>query len=304
MSTVAAISNPLDATEALLFYCTPQCNLALEHRPLGSTQYVAYIDNGSPKSQGLIAQPGQFAVVQHNKTVCVYGLINTLDGVNKVTLVSILSPTINPVAPYSSASAVTTYTALAATGDGGVNDYVYFLQQNPSTGNPVIIEYTFDADPTGGSNPLEFCHPAADTQLAACYDKTGGFRMVFFQNISTDRQDIWYTRVDQGTENFIQETSNVEDGTPLAAITRYETVGDTTNPTVYLYYVDRDSTLTRVSFDERAGQWSSPSAVKGANSVPASSGLAVVADPTLDVNHVFVLSGGAYTSVPDNLASN
>jgi hypothetical protein len=68
--SVAAIVNPLSPTsEILLFYCTEFANLALEHRPLGNTQFEVYLDNGTANSLGKIKQPCQFSVIRHNNSV-------------------------------------------------------------------------------------------------------------------------------------------------------------------------------------------------------------------------------------------
>lgn len=64
--SLATIRNPLDPTEALLFYCTNNKNLALEHRTLGSGTIQPYNDNGDT---GRLVNPGDFAAIRHDNTV-------------------------------------------------------------------------------------------------------------------------------------------------------------------------------------------------------------------------------------------
>lgn len=70
MSSTSAVINPLDTTEAQLFYVTTKQNLALESRRLDEDTYDAFIDNFSPDWVGPIQQPGHVAAVKHNKAVC------------------------------------------------------------------------------------------------------------------------------------------------------------------------------------------------------------------------------------------
>jgi hypothetical protein len=103
-------------------------------------------------------------------------------------------------------------------------------------------------------------------------------------------------------ENFIDGTDEVRDSSPLAAVSR------DSDPSIYLYYVDRDSRLTRVKFDEPSSLWGAPEGVSAAGGVvvkvPRGSGLAVVCDPvTPTINHCYVLSSdsNAYVDVLDDL---
>jgi len=310
MSSVAAIVNPLDTKEALLFYCSDNSNLALEHRILGSEQYDKYHDNGSSDVAGPICTPGQFAAVRHNDVVTVYGITNVTVNKQTNTYVSLLSPIINPIADCTTSDAVTTHSALAAISDT-VNDYVYFLQDNKDTSQS-IIEYTFDADPSGSGQPIAYAHPRAGTQLAACYNSTAATRFVFYQNVAKTT-DIWFARTDTENENRITE-SNILDGSAIAAL---EVLNATTNKMMlYIYYINGDGELTRFDFDEASNTWSGPWMVVGAAdservksrglvgaiNPPTGSGITAVANPNANEVEVFVQQGGKFVGVRDNLS--
>ena len=69
MATIAAVTNPIQGNEVLVFTVTDLQNLSIEHRPLADAGPVLFVDNNPPNLKGPIIQPGGIAAIVHQKTV-------------------------------------------------------------------------------------------------------------------------------------------------------------------------------------------------------------------------------------------
>ncbi|KAF5575312.1 hypothetical protein FPANT_11396 [Fusarium pseudoanthophilum] len=118
LASVAAVLNPSDPLRAFFFWCHEKANLAIENNNV---------------SNGNVAEPTDFGAVSRNQETVCYGLTTFTEGKETHTVVSTLSPTINPVVPIATLNTGPQWTALtgtlhalAATTDGHLTDYVSF----------------------------------------------------------------------------------------------------------------------------------------------------------------------------------
>lgn len=277
MSSSVALINPLSTSEALLFYATEHQNLALEHRPLGSDDYVEFQDQQNPTPLGWVKQPGQIAATKHERGVMVYGFRTAAgDGGAATNYVSLLSPVPNLLSSYKSKTAFAgTWSSLSAVTDEQSFDYIYFFRDeanpaDPTKPFPVIVEFTANIKSKGvrpsdlegvpkeafpGANPLR------ESRLASIYDESPDFgkrRTVFFQR--QDSPSIWYQHTGSTGPVEIEDSSNARLGTPMCLV---KSPGKSDTRTVYLYYIDNTNKLKR--FIRKPGQdkWTSGSQVRG-----------------------------------------
>ncbi|MCJ1434526.1 hypothetical protein MMC27_003895 [Xylographa pallens] len=269
MSSVAAIINPLNKDQALLFYCADTYNLAVEHRALvQSAQSTTYNDNNI--ATGNITQPGDFAAVYHNNEITCYGITSFTGGDGKpANVASSLSPSINPIdaitntngLPPSSSALTGNFSALAACSDQQFNDYVCFIQPNPANAAlPQLIEYSMEIDTTSNkifttaSNQL-----LPSSRLTSCFrtDDPNNDRYIFAQS-SISGNPIVYLSTDNGFPNDVPLTNNASPGNPMAVTTATNSSG---NMNMYLFYMDNANHLNKIVYDGTARSWGPPKQV-------------------------------------------
>jgi len=284
MGSVAAIINPINTGEALLFYCTDTYNLAVEHRGLSQhAQSTTFDDNNV--ATGRITQPGDFAAVLHNSEIICFGITNFTGGDSKLANVaSSISPSINPIdaiqntkgTPPSSSALTGNFSALAASTDGQFNDYVCFIQPNPTNASlPQLIEYTMNINSSSynifGTASAEIL---PSSRLASCFrtDDSNGNRYIFAQS-SVQGNPLVFMSTDTGFPNQIPQTNNASAGNPMAVTT---TTNDTGKMDMYLFYMDNANNLNKIVYNGTSQLWGPPKQV--ANNVQAGSGISVIND--------------------------
>ncbi|KAI9689318.1 MAG: hypothetical protein M1822_009968 [Bathelium mastoideum] len=267
MSSTTAVVNPLDTTEALLFYVTTKQNLALESRRLNISSYEEFIDNFSPDWVGLIQQPGHIAAVKHDRSVVVYGFTKSPNNEKEDAVwISQISPIINILSSYENEQAfASTWRVLAATTDGHANDWIYFFRdedvpKDPSNPKPIIMQFSSDvksrkvfsaghlseSDILGVVKPaFPNARPRITTRIAAFYDETAGSskrHTVFFQRDAAT-PSIYYQFADSEAPIEIDHTGDAVDGTPIATVN----VPDPKDRILSMYYVNNGATLQRMN---------------------------------------------------------
>ncbi|RDL32365.1 uncharacterized protein BP5553_08821 [Venustampulla echinocandica] len=298
MSGVAAIVNPLYKREALLWTCTRAKQLGVEMRNLDTSNYSTYVDQGCVT--GVIRPATKLASTIHQRTVTVYGITTYFQGDKTLATVSSLSPVYNPIdATKNSKADPGAYNALAAAGDGFKYDWVYFLQDPVGEQQrPRITEYEFSLSNSRNRYVYDRLEPDPSSNLAVVLHSKSNTRMIMFQGYSDPT--LYYAWSDGKRENPIDTTNNAQTGTPLA--TSIVSMDDGTIE-VYLYYVDNQMDLYRVVYTgtNSSGLWGAPQKVQNAQRASASSGLTVIPDIDLGVNHIFYIrsTDTEYTDVQD-----
>ncbi|KAF3906803.1 hypothetical protein AA313_de0209123 [Arthrobotrys entomopaga] len=297
MGSVTAIINPLNSSEALLFYCTDTYNLAVEHRALNqSAQSTTYTDNNV--QTGNITQPGDFAVVRHNNLIQCYGITNFTGGDGKSTNVaSSISPSINPLdridvtkgIPATSNAITGTYSALAATTDGEFNDFVTFIR--PDISNPAVpelVEYHINLDvPAIAEYESASSLILPSSRLATCYRFDNPDNRYILAQLKSAGNPIGFMKTDEGTMTPIKQTNNAAPGNPFAVTTTMN--AETNIMSIYLFYMDNAKNLNKVIYN--GSSWGEPKQV--ANNLQDGSGIAVIND---NINcYAFYAKAGART---------
>ncbi|KAF7563139.1 hypothetical protein G7046_g949 [Stylonectria norvegica] len=323
MSSPAAIINALDdkKSEALLYYITDHGTLAIEHRPLGQNDYQSFQDNSSPDFEGPIGE-GQLAVVQHSKSLVVYGFNKTKGGKNGATrFVAQVSPVVNPLSHYDSDQTLfQDWHSLAAVTDDNGRDYIYYFKnkmvKSSATNDaaqpyPTIVE--FKADVKQGApkavdlkgEPQEIftgAEPTRESHLAALYDSTpvhGDRRTVFFQQKDDKKNTVYYQHTSSKAPVAIED-AYARPGSPLAVVKAPKIGSDSF---IHLYYVDAGDLLKRVT--RKNSEWLAPTTISD-ESIRQNSEVSAVWDANDNAVRLFVrLEGDAnntFIQIKDSVA--
>lgn len=293
--SLTSIRNPLNDAEALVAYCSPNTNLALEHWPVGAGTSGAYVDNNV---NGNIVSPADFASARFNNTVAIFGILGYKDdkGVQRKTI-STLSPTLNPVAARSDSIDPGDYQSLAASGNEKSKVYVFYLKEGDGTKlKPQIRSAALSPSQITIKSILNQCYPSARSRLGSCYDFKKDTPLIFFQYGADGQTNLQWVSLASKNPMDIDNSTGMADGTPLAA-TNVPHDADNNN-FIYLYCRNSQDTLTSFVYNSSKQSWTGPTVLKDAPALDKSSGLSVLADPANGRNILYYLPASDSSFLP------
>lgn len=281
MAALAAVHNPVDPKETLLFFCAQDQQVGLSprkedadepgsppkfHNPAAGAPVEDTPTSGipmlvdNPKNvetpKGVIKNPSCFGAIFYKSLVCVYG-IRTDD------VICLVSPAFQPLK-----SNPTTKHSLAACGDGKKIGWLYYLTQDP----PVISEYRLDP----GASTIIQAQPKPDTYLCAFYANPK--RYVIYQ-VATG---LAIVDVASGQGGEIKNTGSAKPKTPMCVVNN--------KGIIYLYYCDKENNLMRIV--QKNGIWKNNDLVDGAPVAANGTQMAVTATTDGSFNMLFYIAQG------------
>ncbi|KAG8533526.1 uncharacterized protein KY384_001266 [Bacidia gigantensis] len=283
---VTALVNPaLRDNESLLFYATQNRQLALQRWSFQpSVQTTDFHENGL--WQGPIVLPSALASFVQRGLSNVYGFIKAPGAKNEdPMIIAQLSPVTQLLTTGDELT--TSFSGLAATGDGNENVYVYYLK-NSGPGTSAAIQQCSLGNNEPEFNPFDNPTPASTSRIAAVH-VGDGTRLIFFQKSNNDIQFINSSETNPDAHT-IHDTGSAAPSTPLTAIVYTE--GGV--PSVYLYFVSGQKKIMRATANVSnldSIVWSTPATRDKLKLVSADSQLC--ATVSAKENMVFYVESGA-----------
>ncbi|TFB06506.1 hypothetical protein CCMA1212_001849 [Trichoderma ghanense] len=264
---LAAIINPIDTSEALLFYyekVEDTYSLAVRHSSVSGGRDQPFVNRNTIGTR-VKPPPSDLAVTSFLGLVRVFGIskipkvIKSTDP--EIAVISQLSPVVNPIDKASVANVQPgDYSAISACGSVTNTGYVSFLKE--IGGVVQLVNYTLNKSGSPTSKAVDVT-VAAYSKLASIVVK--GKPWVFFQNKAG--QYLYYHNILAGETFKIPTTGMAEQGTHLAvALSPDESI-------LFLYYRNQDGNIARTWLHN--GKWS-PEEVAAEDAMDDDSAIALV----------------------------
>ncbi|KAH0499226.1 hypothetical protein TgHK011_006431 [Trichoderma gracile] len=264
---LAAIINPIDTSEALLFYyekVEDTYSLAVRHSSVSGGR-DQYFENRNTIGTRVKPPPSDLAVTSFLGLVRVFG-ISKIPKVVKSTdpdiaVISQLSPVVNPIDKPSTASVQPgDYSAITACGSVTNTGYVSFLKE--IGGVVQLVNYTINKSVSPTHKTVDVT-AAAYSKLASIVVK--GKPWVFFQ--SKAGKYLYYHNILAGETFKIPTTGMAEQGTHLAVALSPD------DAILFLYYRNQDGNIARTWLHN--GKWA-PEEVAAEDAMDDDSAIALV----------------------------
>ncbi|PTB81364.1 hypothetical protein M440DRAFT_1396516 [Trichoderma longibrachiatum ATCC 18648] len=264
---LAAIINPIDTSEALLFYyekVEDTYSLAVRHSSVSGGR-DQYFENRNTIGTRVKPPPSDLAVTSFLGLVRVFGISKIPKVVKSadpdIAVISQLSPVVNPIDKPSAATVQPgDYSAISACGSVTNTGYVSFLKE---VGGVVsLVNYTINKSVSPTHKTVDVT-AAAYSKLASIVVK--GKPWVFFQNKAG--KYLYYHNILAGETFRIPTTGMAEQGTHLAVALSPD------NSILFLYYRNQDGNIARTWLHN--GKWA-PEEVAAEDAMDDDSAIAVV----------------------------
>ncbi|KAL7805238.1 hypothetical protein V8C44DRAFT_341229 [Trichoderma aethiopicum] len=264
---LAAIINPIDTSEALLFYyekVEDTYSLAVRHSSVSGGR-DQYFENRNTIGTRVKPPPSDLAVTSFLGLVRVFGISKIPKAVKStdpdIAVISQLSPVVNPIDKPSAATVQPgDYSAISACGSVTNTGYVSFLKE---VGGVVsLVNYTINKSVSPTHKTVDVT-AAAYSKLASIVVK--GKPWVFFQNKAG--KYLYYHNILAGETFKIPTTGMAEQGTHLAVALSPD------SSILFLYYRNQDGNIARTWLHN--GKWA-PEEVAAEDAMDDDSAIAVV----------------------------